>query len=115
MTIQILHNPRCSTSRKALEMIREAGHEPEIIEYLKNPPTREELVSILVAMDAAPRDILRAKEPLAKELGLLDPARTDRELIDAMLENPILIERPIVITKKGARLGRPVERVTELL
>ncbi|MDR6758335.1 arsenate reductase [Mycoplana sp. BE70] len=115
MTIQILHNPRCSTSRKALEMIREAGHEPEIIEYLKNPPTREELVSILVAMDAAPREILRAKEPLAKELGLLDPARTDRELIDAMLENPILIERPIVITKKGARLGRPVERVTELL
>lgn len=115
MTIQILHNPRCSTSRKALEMIREAGHEPEIIEYLKNPPTREELVSILVAMDATPRDILRSKEPLAKELGLLDLDRTDRELMDAMLENPILIERPIVITKKGARLCRPVERVTELL
>ncbi|MFD1326563.1 arsenate reductase (glutaredoxin) [Mycoplana ramosa] len=114
MTIQILHNPRCSTSRKALEMIRAAGHEPEIIEYLKNPPTREELVSILVAMDATPREILRAKEPLAKELGLLDPARTDRELMDAMLENPILIERPIVITKKGARLCRPVERVSEL-
>ena len=115
MTVQILHNPRCSTSRKALELIREAGLEPEIIEYLRTPPTREELVGMLVAMDATPRDILRAKEPLAKELGLLDPASTDRELIDAMLDHPILIERPIVITEKGARICRPVERVSEIL
>lgn len=115
MTIQILHNPRCSTSRKALALIRAAGHEPEIIEYLKNPPTREELVALLVAMDAAPRDILRVREPLAKDRGLLDPARTDRELIDAMLDYPILIERPIVVTVKGARLCRPVERLAEIL
>ncbi|MBD9372553.1 arsenate reductase (glutaredoxin) [Rhizobium sp. ARZ01] len=115
MTIQILHNPRCSTSRNVLAMIREAGLEPEIIEYLKHPPTREELVSILMAMDASPRDILRTKEPLTKELGLLDPARSDRELVDAMLENPILIERPIVITRKGARLCRPAERLSEVL
>jgi arsenate reductase len=115
MTIQILHNPRCSTSRNVLATIREAGHEPEIIEYLKNPPTREELVAILMAMGASPRHILRSKEPLAGELGLLDPARTDRELLDAMLEHPILIERPIVITGKGARLCRPAEKLAEIL
>jgi len=115
VTIQILHNPRCSTSRNALAKIRESGHEPEIIEYLKNPPTREELVAILMAMGTSPRHVLRAKEPLAQELGLLDPAKTDRELLDAMLEHPILIERPIVITGKGARLCRPLDKLAEIL
>ena len=115
MTIQILHNPRCSISRNVLARIRDAGHEPEIVEYLKHPPTREELLGILVAMEAEPRDILRTKEPLARELGLLDPHRSDREIMDAMLANPILIERPIVISGKGARLCRPVERLDEIL
>ena len=114
-TVTIYHNPDCGTSRNVLALIRNSGEEPVVIEYLKTPPTREELVGMLVAMDAAPRDILRAKEPLARELGLLDPASTDRELIDAMLEHPVLIERPIVITEKGARLCRPVERVAEIL
>ncbi|MDF1635002.1 arsenate reductase (glutaredoxin) [Mycoplana sp. MJR14] len=115
MTIQILHNPRCSTSRNVLARIRETGREPQIVEYLKNPPTREELVGILMAMEAEPRDILRTKEPLARELGLLDPQRSDREIMDAMLAHPILIERPIVISGKGARLCRPVERLDEIL
>lgn len=115
MTIQILHNPRCSTSRNVLALIREAGHEPDIIEYLKSPLTRGELLGILMAMDASPRDILRHREPAARELDLLDEARTDRELMDAMITNPILIERPIVITSKGARLCRPVARLAEIL
>ena len=115
MTIQILHNPRCTTSRNALARIRATGQEPEIVEYLKNPPTREELLGILMAMEAEPRDILRTKEPLARALGLLDPQRSDREIMDAMLANPILIERPIVMTRKGARLCRPVEKLDEIL
>lgn len=115
MSIQIFHNPRCSTSRTVLAMIRDAGQDPEIIEYLKNPLSRQELVGLLVAMDASPRDILRAKEPMAKDLGLDDPSKSDRELLDAMLEHPILIERPIVITDKGARVCRPVERLTDIL
>jgi arsenate reductase len=115
MTIQILHNPRCSTSRAVLAMIREAGSEPEIIEYLKNPPSREELVALLVALETCPRGLLRSKEPLAGELGLLDPARSDLELLDALLANPILIERPVVISAKGARICRPKERVLEIL
>ncbi|QRM55637.1 arsenate reductase (glutaredoxin) [Sinorhizobium sp. BG8] len=114
-TIQILHNPRCSTSRSVLAMIREAGHEPDIIEYLKAPPSREEMVALLVALDLSPRDVLRRKEPLVKELGLDDPARTDFELLTAMLEHPVLIERPIVLTKTGARLCRPKERLLEIL
>ena len=115
MTVRILHNPRCSTSRAVLALIREAGVEPEIVNYLASPPSREELLAILVAMEAAPRDILRVREPLAAELSLADPARTDRELLDALVDHPILIERPIVISPKGVRLCRPKERVLEIL
>lgn len=115
MTVRILHNPRCSTSRAVLALIREAGVEPEIVNYLASPPSREELLAILVAMEAAPRDILRVREPLAAELALADPARTDRELLDALVDHPILIERPIVISPKGVRLCRPKERVLEIL
>ena len=115
MKARILHNPRCSTSRAVLETLRAAGIEPEIVEYLKTPPSREEMVAMLVAMEASPRDILRAREPLAAELGLLDPAVGDRELLDALLEHPVLIERPIVVTEKGVRLCRPKERVLEIL
>lgn len=115
MKARILHNPRCSTSRAVLEQLRAAGIEPEIVEYLKTPPSREELLAMLVAMEAGPRDILRAREPLAAELGLLAPGRSDRELLDALADNPVLIERPIVITEKGVRLCRPAERLQEIL
>lgn len=115
MKARILHNPRCSTSRAVLEMIRAAGIEPDIVAYLETPPAREELVAMLVAMEASPRDVLRAREPLAAELGLLDPALHDRELLDALLANPVLIERPIVVTEKGVRLCRPKERLLDIL
>ncbi|MFC3072886.1 arsenate reductase (glutaredoxin) [Shinella pollutisoli] len=115
MKARILHNPACSTSRAVLDMVRAAGIEPEIVAYLETPPTREDMVAMLVAMEASPRDILRAREPLAAELGLLDPALHDRDLLDALLENPRLIERPIVITEKGVRLCRPKERVLDIL
>lgn len=115
MKARILHNPDCSTSRAVLDMIRAAGIEPEIVAYLETPPSREALVAMLVAMEASPRDILRAKEPLAVERGLTDPAIHDRDLLDALLEYPVLIERPIVITEKGVRLCRPKERVLDIL
>lgn len=115
MTVQILHNPRCSTSRAVLQIIRQHGIEPEIVEYLRNPPTAEELLAILMALGTGPRGVLRAKEPLAAELGLLDPGGPDRKLLDAMLAHPVLIERPIVVSPKGARLCRPKERVLEIL
>ena len=115
MNVTILHNPRCSTSRAVLETIRASGHEPAIVEYLKHPPERGELVRMLVALEMGPRDVIRRKEPLYKELGLDDPALSDNALLDAMLAHPILIERPIVISEKGIRLCRPKERVEEIL
>lgn len=115
MNVTILHNPRCSTSRAVLDAIRERGHEPAIVEYLKNPPERGELVRMLVALEMSPRDVMRRKEPLYKELGLDDPALSDNALLDAMLTHPILIERPIVISEKGIRLCRPKERVEEII
>ena len=115
MNITILHNPRCSTSRNVLAMIRDAGHDPQIVEYLKHPPSRQELVRILMALELGPRDVMRKKEALYKELDLSNEALTDNQLLDAMLENPILIERPIVISEKGVRLCRPKERVLEIL
>ncbi|HWU61533.1 MAG TPA: arsenate reductase (glutaredoxin) [Ensifer sp.] len=115
MNVTILHNPRCSTSRAVLEMIRQAGHEPSVVEYLKNPPERAELVRMLMALEMNPRQLMRRKEPIYAELNLDDPSLTDNDLVDAMLANPILIERPIVISEKGIRLGRPKERVEEIL
>lgn len=115
MNVTILHNPRCSTSRAVLEMIRAAGHEPAIVEYLRHPPERAELVRMLVALESGPRALMRRKEALYKELQLDDPTLTDNQLLDAMLENPILIERPIVISEKGIRLCRPKERALEIL
>lgn len=114
-TITIYHNPRCSTSRKALDIIRATGAEPEIVEYLQTPPTREKLAELLRLMGLPARELLRRKEALYKELGLDDPKWTDEQLIGAMVENPILIERPIVVSAKGARLGRPVEKIEEIL
>ncbi len=114
-TITIYHNPACGTSRNTLAMIRNSGAEPRVIEYLKTPPSRNTLAGLLAAMGIGARDLLRAKEPLAAELGLLDASVGDDRLLDAMAANPILINRPIVVTPLGTRLCRPSEQVLELL
>jgi arsenate reductase len=115
MDVTIYHNPRCGTSRNTLEMIREAGIEPRIVEYLKTPPGRAELAGLIARMGVPVRAVLRAKEDLAGEIGLRDPAVGDDALLDAMAAHPILIERPIVVSDKGVRLCRPAEAVRELL
>jgi len=115
MTVTIYHNPACGTSRNTLAAIRESGTEPVVVEYLKHPPTREKLKSLLKAMGMSARQLLRKKGTPHDELGLDDPKWSEEELISFMLEHPILIERPIVETPKGARLCRPMERVGEIL
>lgn len=115
MNVTIYHNPKCGTSRNTLAMIRASGVEPEVIEYLKDPPSRETLVKLLKTMKARPRDILRQKGTPYDELGLGDVSLSDEKLIDAMMAHPILINRPIVATKKGVRLCRPSEVVLEIL
>lgn len=111
----IYYNPDCGTSRNTLAMMRQSGEEPHVIEYLKTPPSREKLIELLSAMDMAPRELLRRKGTPYDELGLDNPELSDEQLIDAMLSHPILINRPIVITDKGARLCRPSETVLSLL
>lgn len=113
--VTLYHNPRCSTSRHALDLLRERGVEPTIVEYLKNPPSRDELRRIAQATGEPLRALLRTKQPEYLEQGLDNPALTDDQLLDAMLATPVLINRPIVVTPKGARLGRPVERILEVL
>ena len=115
MAIVIYHNPACGTSRNTLAMIRQSGEEPEIIEYLKTPPSRERLVQLLKAMSLTPRELLRRKGTPYDELGLDDPKWTDDDLIDFMIAHPILINRPVVVTPKGARLCRPSEAVLDIL
>jgi arsenate reductase len=115
MSITIYHNPSCGTSRNTLAMIRQSGEEPKVIEYLKQPPTRAELVALLSAMKKRPRDLLREKGTPYAELGLADPKWSDDQLIDFMIEHPILMNRPIVVTPLGARLCRPSEVVLEIL
>lgn len=115
MTITIYHNPKCGTSRNTLAMIRQSGEMPVIVEYLKNPPSRERLISLLTAMNMSPRALLREKGTPYAEFGLADPKWTDNELIDLMLTHPILINRPIVETPKGVRLCRPSEKVLDIL
>lgn len=115
MAVTIYHNPACGTSRNTLAMIRQSGEEPSIIEYLKTPPSRDTLVALLAAMKLAPRDILREKGTPYAELGLGDPSLSDDAILDAMMADPILINRPIVVTDKGVRLCRPSERVLDLL
>ena len=112
MTI-IYHNPRCSKSRQTLELLGEHGIEPEVIEYLETPPSAEKLKEILNMLGLAPRDLLRKKE--AREAGLDDPDMGDDALIKAMAANPIVIERPIVVNNGKAALGRPPERVVDIL
>ena len=115
MNVTIYHNPLCGTSRKTLEILRENGTDPEVIEYLKAPPSREELKRIYEKAGISPRDGLRAKEPIAAELGLTRPEASDDEILDAMMAHPILINRPLVVTEKGARLCRPQDVVREIL
>ncbi|WEN42335.1 Arsenate reductase [Thauera sp. GDN1] len=113
--ITIYHNPRCGTSRNTLAMIRNSGEEPTVIEYLKTPPSRERLVELIAAAGLGVRGIMRAKEARFTELGLADPAKSDEELVDAMMAHPILINRPIVVTPLGTRLCRPSEVVLDIL
>jgi arsenate reductase len=115
MTITIYHNPGCGTSRNVLALIRNSGEEPEIVEYLKTPPSRERLVALIAAIGISVRDLLRRKGTPYDELGLGDPKFSDDELIDLMLAHPILINRPIVETSLGTRLCRPSEAVLEIL
>jgi arsenate reductase (glutaredoxin) len=113
--VTIYHNPSCTTSRKVLAAIRETGVEPRVIEYLKTPPSRAELKSLLGQMNMTPRALLRRRGTPFDELGLADPRHGDDALIDAMLTHPILIERPIVVTDHGVRLCRPPEKLAEIL
>jgi arsenate reductase len=115
MSITIYHNPKCGTSRNTLAMIRASGEEPEVIEYLTHPPTRERLAQLIAAMGLTPRQLLRRKGTPYDELGLDDPKWTDAQLIDLMISHPILIERPIVVTPLGVRLCRPSEAVLDIL
>lgn len=115
MRFTIYHNPKCGTSRNVLAAIREAGHEPEVIEYLKTPPSRETLQSLIERAGEGARGLLRAKEPLVKELGLDGADVTDAAIVDAMMAHPVLINRPIVVTDSAVKLCRPSETVQELL
>ena len=115
MKAKIYHNPMCGTSRKTLEILRDSGADVWIHEYLKNPPKRDELEQLYKRAGISPREGLRAKEPLAEELGLTRADVTDDEVLDAMVEHPILINRPLVETEKGVRLCRPQEVVREIL
>lgn len=113
--IAIFHNPACGTSRNALAMIQAAGYEPAVVEYLEAGWSREQLLHLLGEMQATPRDILREKGTPAAELGLMDPGVADDALLSAMIEHPILVNRPIVVTPKGVKLCRPSEAVLDLL
>ncbi|MDX3804943.1 MAG: arsenate reductase (glutaredoxin) [Bosea sp. (in: a-proteobacteria)] len=115
MDVIIYHNPDCGTSRNALAMIRNAGIEPHVVEYLKTPPSRALLLQLMDRMEIKPRDLLREKGTPYADLGLGNPALTDDQLVDAMMRHPILINRPIVVSPKGVRLCRPSEAVLDLL
>ena len=115
MTITIYHNPECGTSRNTLAMIRQSGEEPEIIEYLKTPPSRARLVELIAAASLTVRQALRKKDTPYEALGLGDVNLTDDALLDAMMAHPILINRPFVVTDKGVRLCRPSELVLDIL
>ena len=115
MSVTIFHNPACGTSRNTLALIRHAGIEPVVVEYLKTPPAKEKLRELVVAMGISVRELLRQKGTPYAELGLDDPTLSDEQLLDAMLAHPILINRPIVVTDLGTKLCRPSEEVLELL
>jgi arsenate reductase len=115
MNATIYHNPRCGTSRNTLALLRHAGIEPTVIEYLKTPPDRATLLRLITDAGLTPRGAVRQKEALFKELGLGDASVSEDAILDAMLAHPILIERPFVVTEKGTRLSRPSEKVLDIL
>jgi arsenate reductase len=115
MDVTIYHNPRCSKSRQTLKLLEENGIEPIVVEYLDQPPSADELTEILLKMGVEPRDIMRKNESVYKEYELADPSLTDDALIAAMVGQPILIERPIVVTEEKATIGRPPSAVLEIL
>lgn len=115
MAVTIYHNPRCSKSRETLRLLRDRGVEPEVVEYLKTPPDAATLERLLALLGLEPRELMRLKEPPYRELGLDDPGKSRAELIAAMMENPVLIERPIVVKDGRAAIGRPPEKVLEIL
>ncbi len=115
MKATIYHNPMCGTSRKTLDILRDSGCDVWIHEYLKSPPTKDELKRLYERAGMSPREGLRAKEPLVEELGLTRPEVSDEQILDAMVEHPILIERPLVETDNGVRLCRPQDKVREIL
>ena len=115
MVVTIYHNPRCSKSRQTLKLLQDKGIEPRIVEYLRTPPDKETLRHLVTMLGISPRELLRRKEAPYKELGLADPQKSDEEIIAAMVEHPVLIERPIVVKDERAALGRPPEQVLEIL
>ncbi|MFO1519090.1 MAG: arsenate reductase (glutaredoxin) [bacterium] len=115
MSLRIYHNPRCSKSRQALDLLNEKGLNPEVIEYLKAPPSAQELDALLKALKAEPRQIVRDKEGIYRELGLAEKALTREEWIEVLVKHPILIERPIVVCGKKAVVARPPEKALEIL
>jgi arsenate reductase len=115
MTVTIFHNARCGTSRATLDLIRASGAEPRVVDYLSHPPTRADLVDMIARANLTVRGAARGKEALFAELGLDDPAVGDDALLAAMLANPVLINRPFVVTDKGVRLCRPAQTVREIL
>lgn len=115
MTVTIYHNPRCTKSRQTLELLRRQGLEPDIIEYLKNPPGENELTGILKLLGLGPRQLMRKKEEAYKANGLDAPGLSDEDLVAAMTEHPILIERPIVLADGKAAIGRPPENVLDII
>ena len=115
MAVVIYHNPRCSKSRQTLQMLRDRGIEPEIIEYLKTPPDAATLKRLLGLLGLTPRELMRRKEKVYKALGLDDPSLSDEALIQAMVDHPVLMERPVVVNGDRAALGRPPEQVLEIL
>ena len=115
MSVEIFHNPRCSKSRQTLQLLQEQGVEPEVVEYLQTPPDHETLEQVLNMLGMEPRDLMRKKEAEYKENGLDDPGLTREQLIDAMIAHPKLIERPIVIKDGKAAIGRPPEKVLDIL
>ena len=115
MTVTVYHNPSCGTSRSVLELVRNAGIEPEVVLYLKPPPSRKQLEDILLHDKLGARDLLRAKEKLCAELGLDKPDVTDSQILDAIAQHPALLNRPVVVTPKGAKACRPATLVLDLL
>ena len=115
MNLMIYHNPNCGTSRNVLRLLHDAGLKPEVVEYLKTPPSRARMQELLAAMGMKPRDILRRSGTPYDDLGLDDPALTDDQILDALEAHPILMQRPIVASAKGVRLCRPLERVHEIV